>query len=129
MNPPSVLFAVSGTSKQAVAYDYALRLASARLVADGVFSAAYSNLTGDAAAAFVPCDLSNATICTVLESAGPSMVAVYNQRGQAAGHHMMIPVPVTAGSYAVYGPSGKAITAQVQCGVRVFMSYVARCPM
>jgi hypothetical protein len=96
----------------------ALRLATARLIADTVFASAYSTLTGDAAAAFVPCDLSNATICPTLESSKPTILALYNQRGQVSDHHAWVPVPVTAGSYAVYGPNGAPVVAQVRTHAR-----------
>jgi hypothetical protein len=46
------------------------------------------------------------------------MLAIYNQRGQADGaHNVLVPVPVTAGTYAVYGPTGAPLIAQVRARV------------
>ena len=68
--------AVSGTSKQHVANDYARQLAGARLGADALVGDALAALTGYAGARFVPCDLSNATICPALEGGGAVVLAV-----------------------------------------------------
>jgi alpha-mannosidase len=109
--------AVSGTSKQAVAYDYALRLAVGRTTTDEFLGSAYSQLTGDSAAKFVGCDLANVTICPVLEAAAqgtPIMLALYNQQAQGGQFLVRLPVPVVGpASYAVSGPTGEVIAAQL----------------
>ena len=63
---------VSGTSKQAVAYDYARRLAWGREDAAAANAGYLGKLSGYAApGAYATCDLSNATICAALQAAPP----------------------------------------------------------
>ena len=107
--------AVSGTSKQHVANDYALRLAKGRAAADGLVSAALAALTGDATTAFLPCDLANATICPALEAGAATVVAVYNSGSQARPVHVRLPVGLPPGvaSYAVFNSSAAPAPAQL----------------
>ncbi len=77
----------AGTAKQVVTYDYALRIANGRAAAQAGITAAFQvddmlpdrlykcharvetqALTGDTAAPFTGCDLTNATICPALEA-------------------------------------------------------------
>lgn len=116
----SLLFSATPTdtcsTRPVARADYALRLASARLVTDGLYADALQSLTGDKTAAFVPCDLANATICPALERTNSaSILALYNSRGQAATNvNVILPVPVPSGaSYAVLDSKGAAVTAQL----------------
>ena len=110
---------VSGTSKQHVAYDYARRLAWGREDVAAGNAQALASLTGGFAGAFATCDLANATICPALEAptAGASvLVLVYAQQSAAAARApIRIPVGLPAGvaSYAVAGPTGAAVPAQL----------------
>ena len=102
---------------QHVAYDYAKRLAGGRLAAEGLISAAFSNLTGyGAGTSFVACDLSNVTICPALESGQAAVVIIYNQQSQArAGAPVRIPVglPTGVSAYVVTDSQGNAVTPQL----------------
>lgn len=107
---------LTGTSALFARADYALRLAAARLITDGLYTDALQALTGDKAAAFVPCDLANATICPGLERTNSaSILALYNSRGQAATDvNVILPVPVPSGSsYAVLDSKGAPVMAQL----------------
>jgi hypothetical protein len=99
--------AVSGTSKQHVANDYARRLARGRLAADGAISAALDALTGDAGAAWASCDLANVTICPALEAGtAPVALAIWNTGSQAAAA-VRVRVPVAAAAaWTVLGADG-----------------------
>jgi hypothetical protein len=107
--------AVSGTSKQHVANDYARRLAGGRLAADQLITDAFASLTGYKDAVFVVCDLANVTICPLLEAGQPIVVAIYNQIAQDRVVHVRLPVGLPSGvkSYAVYNSSAVQIPAQL----------------
>ena len=110
---------VSGTSKQHVAYDYARRLAWGREDAAAANALALAALTKGFAGAFATCDLANATICPALErpvaGAAVLVLAYAQQAAAAAAAPFRIPVALPAGvaSYAVAGPDGAAVTAQL----------------
>ncbi len=74
--------AVTGTSRQHVAYDYAKILSGGIADATALLGAAARRLTGWADGAFSLCLLANATICPPLEApfpgAPPTMVLFYN---------------------------------------------------
>jgi len=74
--------AITGSSKQHVAYDYAKKLAVGRINADTMLSSAFQKLTNYMDADFVSCDLSNATICPILESGVPTVITFWNQQAQ-----------------------------------------------
>lgn len=107
--------AVSGTSKQHVANDYARRLAGGRLAADELVSDALAALTGYSGAAFLVCDLANVTICPALEGGAPAVLLVYNQLAQARTVHVRVPVGLPSGvvSYAVFNQTAGATVAQL----------------
>ena len=111
--------AVSGTSKQQVAYDYARRLAWGREDGDALMATSWGTLTGDASLKWASCDLANASICPALEVAAagnPTAVLLYNSQGQAlSAAPILLPVPLPAGikSYAVAGADAKPVTAQL----------------
>jgi hypothetical protein len=111
--------AVSGTSKQHVAYDYAKRLAGGRLEVDAMLSSAFQNLTGDLTVQFVTCDLNNATICPALESGAASIVIVYNNQAQQRPSALLrfsVATPKEGQTYAVYDYTGTAVGAQLLPG-------------
>ena len=96
--------AVAGTSKQAVAYDYAQRIAAGRSIADELLSTALNALTGVTAAGtplpWVTCDLANATICAATEAALPGasiLLALWNSQGQGTTAPAFISVGLHAG--------------------------------
>ena len=108
--------AVSGTSKQHVAYDYARRQAWGREDADKLVAQALAKLTGYSATAFASCDLANATICPALEAGQPAAVLIWNQQATPAGvKNVMLPAGFPAGvaSYRVFDSSANAVAAQV----------------
>ena len=108
--------AVSGTAKQHVTDDYALRLARARVPAEALIGGALAALSGDAGARPAPCDLANATICPALEAGLPALVYLYNQQAAPLAHAALrLPVGLPAGvaSYAVAGPTGAPLPAQL----------------
>jgi len=111
--------AVSGTSKQHVAYDYARRLAWGREDAAAGNALALQALTKFKAGAFATCDLANATICPALENPVPGqsvLVLVWNQQAQpAASMPIRVPAMLADGvaSFAVSGPDGASVAAQL----------------
>jgi alpha-mannosidase len=111
--------AVAGTSKQAVAYDYALRIAKGRADAvERVFAPAFAALTGYTPnVSWALCDLANATICAPLEAAqsGATIaVLLFNSQAQATvAAPVMLPVPTVAASYAVADADSRAVIAQL----------------
>ena len=109
-------FAVSGTSKQAVAYDYAQRIAKGRTSADAAVSAALTALTRSAAGTtWSVCDLTNTTVCPPLEAGTAQIVLVYNAQSQVATAlpvRLSVGLPAGVATYAVMGPTGAAVPAQ-----------------
>ena len=113
--------AVSGTSKQAVAYDYARRLAWGREDAAAATADFLRTLTGFAAGGFATCDLANATICPALQSPAPTpnstvLVTVYNEESRTRPFvNVRLPVSLPAGiaSYAVLDAAGADVGAQI----------------
>ena len=108
--------AITGSSKQHVAYDYAKKLAVGRINADTMLSSAFQKLTNYMDADFVSCDLSNATICPILESGVPTVITFWNQQAQGKPYlNVLLPVgfPNTISSYNVYNSNGELIVAQI----------------
>jgi alpha-mannosidase len=118
--------AVAGTERQHVAFDYARQMAAGKLRADASVSASLAALTGYADSPFVQCDLANATVCPFLEAGKAAVVLLYNTQGQGKGgaqqqqqqldmEHVRLPVGLPPGvtSYAVTGPTGDAVQAQL----------------
>ena len=108
--------AVSGTSKQVVAFDYARRLSAGRAAAGAAMDAWISALLGvpaGLAVSWVACDLANATLCDVTAAAAASGGAValflHNAQSQArAAAPLRVPVLVSAAapSWAALGGDG-----------------------
>lgn len=108
--------AVSGTSKQHVANDYALRLAKGRLAADPLIGGALAAMSRDGANSPLACDLANVTICPPLEAGAPALLYVWNQQSSTLDAGLIrVPVGLPGGvaSYAVAGPDGAALPAQL----------------
>jgi len=108
--------AVAGTAKQAVAYDYARRLAWGREDADALFNASFQKLTKFTTGSFYSCDLSNVTICPALEAAVPTVAILYNQQAQTRpAWNVLLPVGLPTGivSYSVFDNNNKPVTAQL----------------
>lgn len=128
--------AVSGTSKQHVANDYARRLAGGRIAADQLVTSAFATLTGYEDAVFVVCDLANVTICPVLEAGTPYVLAIYNQWSAPRPVHVRVPVGLPSGlkSFAVFNSSGGAVPAQMaplsagDSALRTYYSYSSAVP-
>lgn len=110
--------AVSGTSKQAVAYDYEQRLALGRASAELLVADALRNLTNASAETdFAACDYANATICPALEAGLPTAVVIYNSLGQPVSPYCVrLPVglPSGVGSYSVLDSLGAKVLAQLE---------------
>jgi lysosomal alpha-mannosidase len=129
--------AVSGTSKQHVANDYARRLAGGRLAADQLVSDALASLTGYKDAAFVTCDLANVTICPLLEAAQATVLVVYNQLAQDRLVHVRVPVGLPSGvaSYKVFNSSAGLVASQLSApsatdaALRAYYSYSSATPV
>lgn len=94
--------AVSGTSKQHVANDYALRLAKGRDAAAPLLSSTLGALSGYADAPFVLCDLHNVTICATTEAGGPFALLLYNQRSEPLhAHSVRVPLAISPNGFSV----------------------------
>lgn len=82
---------VSGTSKQHVAYDYALRVSNSVAEADGFLSVALANLTQS----FVPasfCHLLNETVCNITQTSQSFTVVLHNTLTQPFTSLVRFPV-------------------------------------
>ena len=108
--------AVSGTSKQHVAYDYARRQAWGREDADVLAAQALAKLTGFSASAFASCDLANATVCPALEAGLPAVVLIWNQQATPSATKSVVLAagfPAGVKSYSVFDSAAQAVVAQV----------------
>eukprot|EP01135_Chromosphaera_perkinsii_P006716 Nk52_evm3s564 gene=Nk52_evmTU3s564 len=109
--------AVTGTSKQAVAYDYAERLSEAteglethliKGVNDVVFGGKASDL--------VTCKRLNESVCEPAKSLKKNKdltVVLHNSLGQRREHLVRIPVPASLKRLSVYGAQMKPIESQL----------------
>ncbi|XP_046584534.1 lysosomal alpha-mannosidase-like isoform X4 [Haliotis rubra] len=106
--------AVSGTEKQAVAYDYAERLANGVNECQKVVNDAYGKLlplgtVKPPGQGF--CTLLNISVCTATESQKEFQVLVYNPIGRSVTYNVRL--PVVGSAFSVTGPSGEAIVSEV----------------
>ncbi|XP_056018882.1 lysosomal alpha-mannosidase-like isoform X2 [Ostrea edulis] len=106
--------AVSGTEKQAVANDYAKRLARGTLECQKVVNDAYKKLFPKQKE--VPpdqmfCSLLNISMCQATENNKQFTMTVYNPIGRSVGH--WIRLPVIGKSYVITDPNGKSVPSQV----------------
>lgn len=104
--------AVSGTSKQHVAYDYAKRIAKGAAVASQLVNAAFSELTAKTnTATFAECLLLNESICAISQTSPAFAVVLYNPL--ARSRHEIVRVPVSGpNAYTVYDAEGNIIVSQ-----------------
>ncbi|WAQ95189.1 MA2B1-like protein, partial [Mya arenaria] len=108
--------AVSGTEKQQVAYDYALRLANGRNECQKVMNDAMRKLLpkekeGPAAMEMKYCDLLNISACTLTEQNKEFVMIVYNPLGRTVKHWVRL--PVIGSAYSVLDPSGNTVETQM----------------
>eukprot|EP01013_Petalomonas_cantuscygni_P022215 TRINITY_DN424_c0_g2_i1.p1 TRINITY_DN424_c0_g2~~TRINITY_DN424_c0_g2_i1.p1 ORF type:complete len:1077 (+),score=263.14 TRINITY_DN424_c0_g2_i1:448-3231(+) len=95
--------AVSGTAKQHVAFDYAMRLSDGAAEAAPVVSSSLDRLavpstaagaaTAAGQSAFEECPLLNVSVCPAAQAAGGFEVLVWNPLGQPVRAPLSIPVP------------------------------------
>lgn len=102
--------AVSGTSKQHVANDYARRLAAGWSSCQTVVSNSLSALSGSTAPR-VYCDSLNVSVCPITEASPQFTLTVYNPLGRP----VLWPVrlPVNGSRYSVTDPQGNQVDCQV----------------
>ena len=113
--------AVAGTEKQAVAFDYAARLAAGVAAAAPVVSAALTARVAPppgALGAYTLCPTANVTICVPLEGGTPQVLSLYNSLAQALPA-TPVRLPVAAAnatatfSYVVLDAAGVAVATQL----------------
>ncbi|KAM6972243.1 LOW QUALITY PROTEIN: lysosomal alpha-mannosidase [Aplochiton taeniatus] len=102
--------AVSGTSKQHVANDYARRLANGWNHCQVLVSNSLASLSGSSAER-VFCDSLNISVCPLTEASEQFSVSVYNPLGRPVSWPLRLPVNGT--EYAVVDASGKPVDCQV----------------
>ena len=105
--------AVSGTEKQAVAYDYAQRLGKGIAGGEEVIQTAYQKLIPKASATLPTqnfCTLSNITKCSFTESGGNFVVTVYNPIARSL--MAWVKVPVLSSKYTVEDSNQKKVPSQ-----------------
>ncbi|XP_033643770.1 lysosomal alpha-mannosidase-like [Asterias rubens] len=107
--------AVSGTSKQHVADDYAERLYIGRTQCKSLIGSVLGNLMEKNSSVPAPtpefCDYLNVSVCPITENSPEFTVTAYNPLARAVTTIVRIPVNF---NYAVTGPSGKPVTSQLQ---------------
>ncbi|XP_048256757.1 lysosomal alpha-mannosidase-like isoform X2 [Haliotis rufescens] len=106
--------AVSGTEKQAVAYDYAERLANGVNECQKVVNDAYGKLLP--LGTMKPpgqgfCTLLNISMCAATESQKEFQVFVYNPIGRSVTY--TVHLPVVGSDYSITGPHGEAVMSEV----------------
>ncbi|KAK7930611.1 hypothetical protein WMY93_007006 [Mugilogobius chulae] len=102
--------AVSGTSKQHVANDYARRLSSGWSTCQVVVSNSLSALSGSTAPR-VYCDNLNISVCSFTEASKQFTVTVFNPLGRPVLWPVRLPVNGT--QYSVSDPDGKPVDSKV----------------
>lgn len=107
--------AVSGTAKQAVTYDYALRLARGFKQCEDTIKQSLTQLLPKTQSVPKPniqfCRMTNVTQCQVSESNFKFVVHVYNPLIRKVTKFIRLPI-VSAG-YQVIGPDGESVQTQV----------------
>ncbi|XP_018421620.1 PREDICTED: lysosomal alpha-mannosidase [Nanorana parkeri] len=102
--------AVTGTAKQHVNDDYALRLFKGWKACQVVVSNALSSLMGTKEN-FAFCNLLNISVCPSTEASKTFSVLIYNPLARAVTQYVRLPVNGTL--YAVKGPAGESIASEV----------------
>ncbi|XP_042638582.1 lysosomal alpha-mannosidase-like [Orycteropus afer afer] len=101
--------AVSGTSRQHVADDYARQLAEGWKRCEVLISNALTRLTGFKKFTF--CHELNTSVCPLSQTAARFQVIVYNPLGRQV--NWMLRLPVRKGNFLVLDPSGQTIPSEV----------------
>ncbi|PAA64962.1 hypothetical protein BOX15_Mlig016937g1 [Macrostomum lignano] len=103
---------VSGTERQLVAYDYALRISNGIDRAYPVLQSALANLTGDSAAysGMSTCGLANISYCPFTDSNTDFYLHFYNPVSHPVWH--LARIPVTGRYYVVSDEHGQAVMSQ-----------------
>ncbi|XP_076073575.1 lysosomal alpha-mannosidase-like [Mytilus galloprovincialis] len=106
--------AVSGTEKQAVAYDYAERLANGVMECQKVVNDALKKLYkkgSTPAPNQLFCNLLNISVCHVTENSKQFTLTVYNPLARSVISWIRLPVVGT--NYTIRGPKGENLLSQV----------------
>uniref|UniRef100_S4RY66 Alpha-mannosidase n=1 Tax=Petromyzon marinus TaxID=7757 RepID=S4RY66_PETMA len=101
--------AVSGTEKQQVAYDYAVRLSLGWDSCQMLVSNALSALSGSGKPTEI-CRYLNISVCPATESASAFTVVLYNPLGQSVTENVRL--PVNGSRYLVQDPSGATMVSK-----------------
>jgi len=113
--------AVSGTSKQHVAYDYAKRLASGAAIASSTINSGFGKLVTQSGAAptFVQCTLINETICDFTQQNNAFATLLYNPVARSRSE--LVKLPVTGpNAYTVYDQDGNLVPSQTVASFEPF---------
>ena len=106
--------AVSGTSKQHVAYDYARRIARGAAIAESIISSGLGHLTtkqGQVVPNFVSCPLTNISLCSISQSGSNLVLVAYNP--QARQRTSLISVPINSTAFKVVDAIGAVIPSDI----------------
>nr|XP_051693851.1 lysosomal alpha-mannosidase isoform X5 [Oryctolagus cuniculus] len=102
--------AITGTSRQLVAEDYARRLAAGWGRCKVLLSNALARLSGSQEA-FSICPELNISVCPLSQTSARFQVAIYNPLARKVDR--MVRLPVSAGAFLVKDPSGHAVPSDV----------------
>ncbi|KAK3085464.1 hypothetical protein FSP39_003781 [Pinctada imbricata] len=107
--------AVSGTEKQAVADDYALRLFVGTNACQNIINDAYKLISPIDQSVPLPdqqfCNLLNISKCSITEENKHFTVTIYNPLARKVSHY--ISIPTTLKACTVTDPLGKVVTSQI----------------
>jgi len=105
--------AVSGTSKQHVAFDYAQRLAVGGEACQALNAHALNTLMAPSLTMpFFTCPLANISICGATTDGGSAAVVVYNTLGQARSDYVRLPV-LSDHNLVISSPTGQSVPFQL----------------
>lgn len=116
--------AVSGTEKQHVAYDYALRLSNGEAKCDDLIMQVIGGASTGTPVSLGMCKLLNESTCDYTEKlqAGQSVnIILYNSLAQPRNDFIRVPV-AGAGTYTVTDQSGKTVPSQVESSISLYGS-------
>nr|XP_051691757.1 lysosomal alpha-mannosidase [Oryctolagus cuniculus] len=102
--------AITGTSRQLVAEDYARRLAAGWGRCKVLLSNVLARLSGSQEA-FSICPELNISVCPLSQTSARFQVAIYNPLARKVDR--MVRLPVSAGAFLVKDPSGHAVPSDV----------------
>lgn len=104
---------VSGTSKQHVAYDYALQMSKGLDTAEGMLAQVSAALVGSSTSP-VFCRLLNETKCPFTEGSTRLAVVLHNALGQARTALVRLPLATSTSAVEVRGYNGTVIPSQLR---------------